>query len=102
MRKILAIRHCASTIIHVEIAFDPAKDASNIRKHGISLAAAAHLDWDSLVEFLDERFEYGENRFIGYGPIDGRLYCVVYTETDAGVRVISLRKANKREVARYE
>jgi uncharacterized protein len=86
----------------MEITFDPAKDASNVRKHGISLAAATHLDWDGLVEFRDDRFEYGEDRFIGYGPIDGRLYCVVYAETDAGIRVISLRKANKREVARYE
>jgi uncharacterized DUF497 family protein len=50
----------------------------------------------------DLRHEYGEERQIGYAPLDGRLHCVVFVERDAGRRIISLRKANNREVKRYE
>jgi uncharacterized DUF497 family protein len=86
----------------MEIQFDPAKDATNQQKHGVALSEAGRLDWDALVDVIDDRFDYGEERIIGYGEIDGRLYCCVYVEIDdETVRVISLRKANKREVARY-
>ena len=68
----------------------------------MSLADAARLDWDTLVVDLDERYPYNEARYIGFGPIDGRLYCVVFTYRDDAMRIISLRKANKREQRRYE
>ncbi|MDY6842178.1 MAG: BrnT family toxin, partial [Pseudomonadota bacterium] len=44
---------------------------------------------------------YGERRMIGFAPIGSRVYCLVYTRRDETVRVISLRKANRREVALY-
>ncbi len=49
----------------------------------------------------DERKDYGEVRFIGYAPLGNRLYCIVYTERNEMIHVISLRKANIREVPRY-
>ncbi|HWL67967.1 MAG TPA: BrnT family toxin [Geminicoccus sp.] len=81
---------------------DPAKDASNLVKHGIGLLAAAQLDWDVMLVMPDERRDYGELREIGYAPMDGRLYCVVFTRRGDVLHVISLRKANLREFRRYE
>jgi uncharacterized protein len=85
----------------MDIAFDPDKDAINRAKHGISLAEAARIDWDSLRYEIDERHDYGETRYRGYGLIDGRLYAVVFTFRDGAMRVINLRKANNREQRTY-
>ncbi len=57
-----------------DIEFDPEKDLRNRAKHGISLAMALHLDWDSLDIVPDLRRPYGEDRYIGYGMIHSRLY----------------------------
>lgn len=85
----------------MEITFDLAKDASNRAKHGVSLADAAGLEWDSALTWPDERRDYGEARMAGIGYIGLRLYCVVFVDRDEGRRIISLRKANSREVQRY-
>ncbi|MBF0623599.1 MAG: BrnT family toxin [Magnetococcales bacterium] len=82
----------------MKIAFDPAKDATNRLKHGESLAAAEGLDWEEAIAFLDQRCDYGETRMIGYAPKSGRLYCVVFMDRGDARRIISLRKANSREV----
>lgn len=82
--------------------FDPAKDAVNIAKHGVSLAEAAWLDWDNAQVASDERHAYGELRQVALAPMKGRLWVVVFTDRPEGRRVISLRKANLREYRRYE
>lgn len=84
--------------MHVEIEFDPAKDAANIAKHGISLARAADLEL--LAYVADDRFD--EPRFRLYGLIDGEAHCVAGTDRDDKVRVISLRRAHAKEMRRYE
>lgn len=87
----------------MEITFDPAKDATNKQAHdGISLADAARFDWNTLRYAVDERFDYGETRYRGLGYIGGRLHQVAFTYEDGVFRVISLRKANRREVKAYE
>jgi hypothetical protein len=86
----------------VQIVFDPAKAALNREKHGVFLRAAARLRWDRVLAKPDMRFDYGEPRQIGYGPIGQRLYCVVFVNRGPMRRVISLRKANSREISRYE
>lgn len=87
----------------MKIEFDPAKDQLNREKHGgISLADAERLDWNTAIVQPDPRHEYGELREIGYAPIGNRLYCVVYVRRGEVFRIISLRKANDREVGRYE
>ena len=88
--------------MNIEIEFDPAKDVSNSRKHGVSLAMAAKLDWSEAQVEADDRFDYEEDRFIGYAVLGERVYCVAFTYRGDAVRVISLRKANRREVQRYE
>ena len=55
-----------------------------------------------VLERIDDRANYGELRYIGIAPLENRLYVVVYTERGNVTRVISLRKANEREVRRYE
>lgn len=86
----------------MDIEFDPAKDASNKAKHGISLVQAARLDWDGLHIEPDLRHDYGEDRFTGTGWLNERLYVVIFTRRADATRVISLRKANPREIEYYE
>jgi len=85
----------------MRIIYDPNKDISNIAKHGVSLSEAMQLEWDTLLSKIDTRNDYGETRIIGYALIGTRLYCVVFTDRNEERRIISLRKANKREVKYY-
>ena len=83
------------------IEFDPAKDAANQDKHGISLAMASELDWDQALVWVDDRHEYGELRMIALAPDTGVLYYVAFVDRADARRIISLRKANRREVKHY-
>lgn len=83
------------------IEFDPAKDAVNQDKHGLSLAVASGLDWDHSLVWVDDRYEYGELRMIALAPDTGILYYVAFVDRDDARRIISLRKANRREVKHY-
>jgi uncharacterized DUF497 family protein len=85
----------------IEITFDPAKDAANRVKHGLSLAEAGRLEWDTALIDRDDRRDYGEARMLAIGYIGHRLYFVVFVERDGVRRIISLRKANPREYLRY-
>jgi uncharacterized DUF497 family protein len=85
----------------MRIEFDPAKDASNQEKHGLSLALASALDWDAALVWVDDRYEYGELRMIALAPDTGILYYVAFVDRDEARRIISLRKANRREVKHY-
>ncbi len=84
-----------------KVTFDAAKNEANQHKHGVSLALAQAIDWSNLWCAPDTRRDYGELREIGYAQIEGHLYCVVFTQRGRTFRVISLRKANSREVKRY-
>ena len=83
------------------IAFDAAKDQANIAKHGVSLSRAADFVMEMARVSQDDRADYGEERLIAVGPLDNRLYIMIFTLRDGTIRVISLRKANRREVERY-
>lgn len=85
----------------VRIEFDPAKDAVNFKKHGVSLALAAQLDWDAALVWADERFEYDEWRMIALAPDTNTLYYVAFVDRDDVRRIISLRRALRREVKHY-
>ena len=81
--------------------FDPKKDALNLAKHKISLRNCLYFDWsDSLID-LSNNLAISESRFVAYGYIGNRLHVMVYCIRSGIVRVISLRKANKREVKYY-
>ena len=85
----------------MRIEFDPAKDAVNQAKHGLSLALAADLEWGSALVWTDGRKEYGETRQSALAPIGQRLYFVAFVDRGDARRAISLRKANIREVTHY-
>ena len=85
----------------MQIEFDPAKAASNQEKHGLSLALAEQLDWDASLVWVDNRYEYGELRMIALAPDTGILYYVAFVDRGDARRIISLRRANRREVKHY-
>jgi len=90
----------------MEITCGPAKDATNIQRRGLSLALAGEIDWGFAYEWQDERKDYGEVRMVALAPIGDRLFCVAYVDRPADApterRIISLRKANLREMRLYE
>ena len=81
--------------------FDPAKDESNLDKHGVAMAQALEFEWDSATVPEDTRRKYAEVRLQATGLIGVRLYVMIYCKRGDDVRIISLRKANPREVKRY-
>jgi len=85
----------------MEIEFDPSKDARNRRERSLSFERAGDFQFETALYFIDERRHYGETRRIAIGYLDKRLHVMCFVETKTGIRVISLRKANDREVKRY-
>ena len=90
------------TIKAMLIDFDPDKSARNEQERGLPFTAVKRFDWEKAVFSEDTRFDYPEQRFIGLGKIEERVHVVCFTPITDGIRVISLRKANQREVRRYE
>lgn len=86
-----------------EVEFDPAKDKTNTAKHGVSLQAGEQFDWKNALEREDDRFDYGEVRFVALGLIGDRLHVLVFAEGshDNTIRAISLRPAEKHEARLY-
>lgn len=85
----------------MRIEFDPAKDAANQAKHGVSLSFAVELDWDAALVWIDGRFEYDEVRMIALAPKTDTLYYVAFVDRGEVRRIISLRRANRREAKHY-
>jgi uncharacterized DUF497 family protein len=82
--------------------WDDAKAAENYAKHGVSFETATEVFKDPFaVERLDDREDYGEDRFILIGVAEGEVLTVVYTERTARFRIISARQATKREQDDY-
>jgi uncharacterized protein len=86
----------------VGISFDAAKNEKNLALRGISFERAGDFDWSSALVVEDSRKDYGEQRFQALGFIGDRLHMLVFTPRGGDIHVISLRKANPREVKRYE
>ena len=85
----------------MKIEFDTAKDRANRQKHGVGLAAAVAIFEAAYVEYPDDRFGYGEDRWIALGLIAGRVYACVYTVRSDAYRIISLRQATRAETDDY-
>ena len=81
--------------------YDSEKDAANQRKHGLSLEVARRIDWNTIRVVPDTRHDYQEARYQIYGRVLDRLHVLIVTPRDGVLRVISLRKANRREVNQY-
>ena len=105
-----SVRPCESArrpynVQMIRFDWDPAKAASNFRKHGVSFEEAQSVFYDDFaVQFFDEPHSSGEERFLLLGLSNGaRLLLVCHCERDGGgvVRIISARKATKKESAYY-
>jgi uncharacterized DUF497 family protein len=80
-----------------DFEFDPDKDAVNRQVHDVSLAQGEKMNLRRSVVFEDDRFDYGEERLVAIGRIDGKVYTMIYTWRGETLRAISLRKAEKHE-----
>ena len=85
----------------MRIEFDSDKDSGNQAKHGVSFALAAELDWEAALVWVDDRFDYAELRMIALAPKTEVLYYVAFVDRGEARRIISLRRANRREVKHY-
>lgn len=85
----------------MNIEYDPDKNQINIKNRGLSFDLVEQFEWGTSLIWEDDRNRYGEIRFSALGYIGFRIYHLVFTHRDEVVRVISFRKANKREVNRY-
>ncbi|MEX1034666.1 MAG: BrnT family toxin [Sneathiella sp.] len=86
----------------IEFEWDEAKRDGNLAKHGVDFTKAGKFDFETSFTREDIRDAYGEQRYVSIGLIDGRPYVMVWCYRGSKVRVISLRKANKKERASYE
>jgi uncharacterized DUF497 family protein len=85
----------------MEITFDPAKRKTTLSRRGLDFADAAEVFSGSVLEYEDDRFDYGEIRNVTIGILHGKLVVIVWTDcTDTGLEtrhIISMREATKGE-----
>jgi uncharacterized DUF497 family protein len=86
----------------VGITFDPAKRAKTLAERGLDFEDAAKVFAGLTLTLLDDRQDYDELRFQTYGLLDGRLVMVVWAPRGADRHVMSMRKCNVREKARFQ
>ncbi len=81
--------------------WDEQKRQINVKKHGVDFIDVPEVFDGDIVTIPDERFDYGENRFIVIGILKNMVIVVVYTERGENIRIISARKATKNEKIYY-
>ena len=86
----------------MEIEFDLKKSNKNLEERDLPFDLAKNFEWESALYIEDDRKDYPEKRFIALGFLNNRLHVICFTLIKDGVRIISFRKANAREVKRYE
>ena len=82
--------------------WDEAKRASNLLRHGVDFAAAEGFDFEASLILIDDRRDYGEVRHVALGPIADRLHVMVFVIRGERLRIVSLRRANAREVKAWQ
>jgi len=87
----------------VKYEWDEAKSRLNFTKHGLHFADSEQVLDGPCVTFVDDRFDYGEERLISLGLLAGRVVLIVHAPSgDRVTRIISMRKANRREQEIYQ
>ena len=81
--------------------WDDAKRKLNVQKHGIDFINASKIFDGYTLTIKDDRYDYGETRFVTFGILEGRVVAVVHTENEDSIRIISIRKATKYEEKKY-
>ena len=86
----------------MQYSYDKTKKVLNLKKHGFDFDDAKQvIEGDKTVTFEDNRFNYGEQRFITIGLWQNALVLIVTSETEKEMRIISMRKAEKHEQTKY-
>ncbi|MFL6843915.1 MAG: BrnT family toxin [Allosphingosinicella sp.] len=86
----------------MEIEFDPVKREAVLRERGLDLADAGELLSGDCFTDVDDRFDYGEDRWVSYGLLKGDVVACVWVDLEEDrVRVVTMRKANRGEQERY-
>lgn len=85
----------------MEFEWDESKRKSNLLNHGIDFVGIEQVFEGETVTILDDRFNYGEDRFVTFGVLEGRVVAIAHTETDEVIRIISVRKATRHEENSY-
>ncbi len=86
----------------MEFEWDEVKNQQNIVKHRIDFEDARRIFEKPLVVRADDRKDYGENRLIALGDLNGIVVTMVFTKRENSIRIISVRKANKHERKVYQ
>ena len=86
----------------MKIEFDPVKSERNTKLRSLSFDRVVDFDWEDAVIIPDTRKTYPEGRFVAVGYLNCRLHILCFTPIKDGIRVISFRKANRREALRHE
>lgn len=85
----------------MSIEYDPAKRQATLDARGLDMARADEVFAGATLTVEDDRKDYGEDRFITIGFLDGRMVVLVWTLRNETPRIISMRKANEREQVLY-
>ncbi len=85
----------------MQFEWDEDKRLANVHKHAIDFQDAIAIFDGDIVIVEDDRFDYGEQRFITLGLLKGRVIAVVHTERGDVTRIISARKATQYEQITY-
>lgn len=85
----------------MEFDWDESKRKANLRDHGIDFVGIEEVFECETVTILDDRFDYGEQRFVTFGILEGRVVAIAHTESDKRIRIISVRKATRNEEKSY-
>jgi uncharacterized DUF497 family protein len=84
------------------VTFDPAKRQATLEARGLDFADAGRVFDGYHFTRADDRMDYGEERFVSIGWLNGDVVVIVWTPRDGGRRIISMRHANGKERALYE
>lgn len=86
----------------MRIEYDKSKNERNIRERGLSFDEVEWFDFGTAKYAEDTRKDYGETRIVALGNLYGRVHVLVFKKIEGSIRVISFRKANRREINEYE
>lgn len=86
----------------MEISFDPRKRLKTLEERNLDFADAEQIFQQRYLTALDDRMDYGEDRYVTIGSLKHQIVVIVWTPRNGGRRIISMRQANDREKARYE
>jgi uncharacterized DUF497 family protein len=85
----------------MELDWDEAKRKANLQKHGIDFVGIDKVFEGRTITFVDDRFDYGEDRYLTIGLLEGSVLAIAHTESDEKIRIISVRRASRNEEENY-